>query len=1509
MSSFDNMKSGQVRGMISVLLVGLLLLMSAGPIMAGYSGNTISQDNGNAGSPMAFPIPWLDDFETGNFGGSTGFNWTGVLGTGTYGVDTSTSQSGIYSMYTQGGTVTLNSSSIDTSAYLNISFSCYIRKGGAFGGSEAPDTLTENIEIYYLNNVSSWVLLDTFFGNVDAPGTVYNVDHILPLDACHSNFQIRFYQTGGSGGSFDYWHIDDVYVGPPPAFSLDLYPDLQSAAGGPGSDVDHILSIDNIGTSNDTYNLSVGGNAWPVIFRDIGDTTNISNIFITNGSTGSFIARVSIPGGATSWQVDAAFITATSQGNTTDSDMVQIQTQALPPYDFDMTPVTSTIQRESPGASADYGFIIWNNGSSNDTYDLSAQNNSWPVIFRDAGDTINITTISISAGNNSQFIARVNIPGAAAKGDIDYANITATSQGNSTISDMEMIMTIVPGMILYVDDDGGAITSLNTEVEIMAALDSTGYSYDVWEYAVDGVPSAADLLVYEIIIWATGNSYDDSAVSPNDGTFSPTDRANIGTYLDAGGKLYLSSCLAGYDSVNGATWTPWYNTYLHSNYLAFEGNTASPFTINGVPGDIITDNDTYLGDQGTVNPGIWAYRTDNDPINDGHTIFTTTSTANIATRADTGTYRVVYTAFDLTAVDDSTGDRAVLLDDIIYWLLNGNVTPPYRLDVSPSYQTDASSAGGVLDYTITITNTGLLNDTYNLSVSGSTWPVTLRNAADTMDISNVMVPVNASVQVIVRVTIPGGAIPGDSNTSLITIISQNDSMRLDTAQITTDVFFTAPWLDDFEFGVFGGSTGLNWTSDNPTFSGVGTQISNSGSWSMYTSGGLVNVDSWFIDTSGLSIVEVECWIQEGSGIFSENPDGGEDLELYYMNDIGTWVWLETFFGGASEGATYDRTYLLSADAIHSSFQLRFSQTGGSGAGMDYWHIDDVYVGHPIPEVISTTPASGSAGIAIDQSVSVVYDGTMNTGSNPALVQTSGTDPGGWSFSGWSTTNVVSDTATWTHSDWTYAETIGMRVSGGTNIYGNSPPTHTWSFTTFVPDSTPPDVEAGPDRWESSAFTQYGVAIDTESGVDGYEWAQVSGPGSISFWDPYNMYTQMEADIDGTYEISFLAYDFEGNNATDSFILVWDTVIPFIDIGPNRTENKQFTQFSTVIEHGSGIDYYSWTTESGFANHIDFGSNDDNKTTIRSDIDGTFVIRLTVFDLAGNSAYDEFTLIWDTKSPMVTIAPSGDDISVDTDIAFTFNEEMDRDSVEAGMRIYRKNGEVFVEDDTITGTFIWDADGSRVAFTPDHSLSYGTEYNVMFEGAVRDLIGNKMDNDMIGAFTTEDEPIPPTGDIGGQIIDADGTPIEGALVQVVVDGDTYSQITDENGEFELLDVPVGTHDLLVSKGDYDTTIPVTVSDGQTNDLDPIELDVDNGASNWWWILLIILAMVILLIIVIIVKKNNQPPQQQYQQPPPPPPPAFVAQPADGTSMPPEDAPPMSPEGAPPVSPEEVIPPEY
>jgi parallel beta-helix repeat protein len=69
------------------------------------------------------------------------------------------------------------------------------------------------------------------------------------------------------------------------------------------------------------------------------------------------------------------------------------------------------------------------------------QGNQWPVTFRDATNSYNITNISVPASSNAQFIARVSIPGSASIGEYEVATLTATSQNNSAISDTAIINT------------------------------------------------------------------------------------------------------------------------------------------------------------------------------------------------------------------------------------------------------------------------------------------------------------------------------------------------------------------------------------------------------------------------------------------------------------------------------------------------------------------------------------------------------------------------------------------------------------------------------------------------------------------------------------------------------------------------------------------------------------------------------------------------------------------------------------------------------------------------------------------------------------------------------------------------------------------------------------------------------------------------------------------------------------------------------------------------------------
>ena len=83
------------------------------------------------------------------------------------------------------------------------------------------------------------------------------------------------------------------------------------------------------------------------------------------------------------------------------------------------------------------------------------------------------------------------------------------------------------------------------------------------------------------------------------------------------------------------------------------------------------------------------------------------------------------------------------------------------------------------------------------------------------------------------------------------------------------------------------------------------------------------------------------WIRRGADSFSEDPDGGEDLVVEYLDNTNSWVALGTFSGSGGPGQQFTPTYTIPASGLHSGFQVRFRMTGGSGPIWDFWHVDDV----------------------------------------------------------------------------------------------------------------------------------------------------------------------------------------------------------------------------------------------------------------------------------------------------------------------------------------------------------------------------------------------------------------------------------------------------------------------------------------------------------------------------------------------------------------------------------------
>jgi len=141
---------------------------------------------------------------------------------------------------------------------------------------------------------------------------------------------------------------------------------------------------------------------------------------------------------------------------------------------------------------------------------------------------------------------------------------------------------------------------------------------------------------------------------------------------------------------------------------------------------------------------------------------------------------------------------------------------------------------------------------------------------------------------------------------------------------------------------FEGGLGSNWTINATSgFAGVSAVTASSPSNSMFLNGGVVNVESVVVDTTDLTFSDLSMWIRRGADAFSEDPDFSENLVVEYLDDVSTWVALETFNGNGIDGQIFVRSYTLPAAGRHANLQIRFRMTGGSGAPWDYWHIDDV----------------------------------------------------------------------------------------------------------------------------------------------------------------------------------------------------------------------------------------------------------------------------------------------------------------------------------------------------------------------------------------------------------------------------------------------------------------------------------------------------------------------------------------------------------------------------------------
>ena len=221
-------------------------------------------------------------------------------------------------------------------------------------------------------------------------------------------------------------------------------------------------------------------------------------------------------------------------------------------------------------------------------------------------------------------------------------------------------VTPIPSQILLVDDDAGK----TYQTYYASAIAAAGFSYDTWTVASQGSPSLATLQQYAIVIWETGDDYSTSLTT--------TDTSNLTSYLNGGGKLFLSGQDIGYD-INTNTFYP---NYLHASYVRDDTNTytltGSDFLAGvtiGISGGDGAGNQNYPSEIGLGSGAVGVMDYDG-------------STYGWAGLRYAGTYKVVYFSFGFEAIN-SAATRNTVMTKVLSWL-QGTTPSPTSTPVPPT---------------------------------------------------------------------------------------------------------------------------------------------------------------------------------------------------------------------------------------------------------------------------------------------------------------------------------------------------------------------------------------------------------------------------------------------------------------------------------------------------------------------------------------------------------------------------------------------------------------------------------------------------------------------------------------------------------------------------------------------------------------------------------------------------------------------------------------------------------
>lgn len=128
------------------------------------------------------------------------------------------------------------------------------------------------------------------------------------------------------------------------------------------------------------------------------------------------------------------------------------------------------------------------------------------------------------------------------------------------------------------------------------------------------------------------------------------------------------------------------------------------------------------------------------------------------------------------------------------------------------------------------------------------------------------------------------------------------------------------------------------------------------------------------------------------------------------------------------------------------------------------------------------------------------------------------------------------------------------------------------------------------------------------------------------------------DGDGTKNVYVRFKDSDGHiSSIINTSIILETVKPTVNAGSDAEAVSTYTTNANASDSGSGILSYLWTATG--PGTVSFGTPTLPNTTISVDVNGVYLMKLTVIDKAGNSFSDTFNLTWNAESNLSVANPN------------------------------------------------------------------------------------------------------------------------------------------------------------------------------------------------------------------------------------------------------------------------------